>query len=130
MAFWSQWRYHDQIQITSSSYHKNQILKNCHLCPKDEIIYTILHTTVPRSSQRSLWTTPAMSSWKRVATTTRKNFPFHYLMDSAAAIRVVPSFLKKIYLDRNFITYFAAFKRIVLVQAFLCIPQLKTFRQM
>ena len=27
MAFWSQWRYHDQIQITRSSYHKNQIWK-------------------------------------------------------------------------------------------------------
>ena len=27
LAFWSQWRYHDQIQITRSSYHKNQILK-------------------------------------------------------------------------------------------------------
>ena len=25
LAFWSQWRYHDQIWITSSSYHKNQI---------------------------------------------------------------------------------------------------------
>ena len=27
LAFWGQWRYHDEIQITSSSYHKNQILK-------------------------------------------------------------------------------------------------------
>ena len=27
MAFWSQWRYHDQIQVTSSLYHKNQIFK-------------------------------------------------------------------------------------------------------
>ena len=27
LAFWSQWRYHDQIQITRSLYHKNQILK-------------------------------------------------------------------------------------------------------
>ena len=26
-AFWSQWKYHDQIEITKSSYHKNQILK-------------------------------------------------------------------------------------------------------
>ena len=26
LAFWSQWRYHDQIQITSSSYHKNSIV--------------------------------------------------------------------------------------------------------
>ena len=28
LAFWSQWRYHDQIQITRSSYHKNQILSS------------------------------------------------------------------------------------------------------
>ena len=27
LAFWIQWRYHHQIQITRSSYHKNQILK-------------------------------------------------------------------------------------------------------
>ena len=27
LTFCSQWRYHDQIQITRSSYHKNQILK-------------------------------------------------------------------------------------------------------
>ena len=27
LAFWSQWRYHYQIQITRSSYHKNQMLK-------------------------------------------------------------------------------------------------------
>ena len=27
LAFCIQWRYHDQIQITRSSYHKNQILK-------------------------------------------------------------------------------------------------------
>ena len=28
LAFWGQWRYHNKIQITSSSYHKNQILKS------------------------------------------------------------------------------------------------------
>jgi hypothetical protein len=28
LAFWSQWRYHDQIQIIRSSYQKNQILKS------------------------------------------------------------------------------------------------------
>ena len=27
LAFWSQWRYYDQIQITRSSYYKNQIFK-------------------------------------------------------------------------------------------------------
>ena len=27
LAFWRQGRYHEQIQITSSSYHKNQMLK-------------------------------------------------------------------------------------------------------
>ena len=27
LAFWSQWRYHYQIQITRPLYHKNQILK-------------------------------------------------------------------------------------------------------
>ena len=27
LAFWSQWRYDDQIQIIRVSYHKNQILK-------------------------------------------------------------------------------------------------------
>ena len=27
LAFWSQWRYHYQIKITRSLYHKNQILK-------------------------------------------------------------------------------------------------------
>ena len=27
LAFWSQWRYHYQIQITCFLYHKNQILK-------------------------------------------------------------------------------------------------------
>jgi hypothetical protein len=59
--FWRQWRYQEQIQTTSFSYHKNQILEskwgwqpslphscppeNCHLCTKKEILCTSLQTT-------------------------------------------------------------------------------------
>ena len=65
LLFWS----HDQIQLTSSSYHRNQILKsygewqpslphfcppeNCHLYTKNEILCTFLHTTV-EATQSSL----------------------------------------------------------------------------
>ena len=48
LAFWGQWRYHNQIQITSSSCHKNQILKSwwewqpsfLHSCPLEHRYFT------------------------------------------------------------------------------------------